>query len=232
MRIVFGLLLAGSLSTPASAMPEGVVEVGAAAALGSAIGGALGGATVFLLFNNGFAVSRAVGLEGTTPILLVDYAGPPAVGAVAGAALGGFIASALRGHPASPAPVAAACGSLFVGGACAAPGFLGASQSFAEADQATTCSDACVSAATGLVFAGVGIASFCIGAPIGAGVGGGAGAAIVAPSEVPPALSSVKAPDDVPPPPPSESSTSAPAPAAELMPPEGDPTPLAPPAPL
>jgi hypothetical protein len=230
MRVVFCLLLVVGLSTPVQAMPDGVVEVGGGAALGSAIGGALGGATVLLLSNNGLAVSRALGLQGTIPTLLVDFAGPPAVGAVAGAAIGGFVVSALRGQPTSPAPVAAACGSLVVGGACAAPGFLGAAQSFAEADQAATCTDACVSAAAGLLFAGVGVGSFCIGAPIGAGVGGGAGAAIVAPREVPPALPPAeKAPiEDAPPPP--ASSTSAPA--ADLAPPEDDATPMAPPAPL
>jgi hypothetical protein len=230
MRVVCCLLLVVGLSTPVHAMPDGVVEVGGGAALGSAIGGALGGGTVLLLSNNGLAASRALGLQGTIPILLVDFAGPPAVGAVAGAAIGGFVASALRGEPTSPAPVAAACGSLLVGGACAAPGFLGASQSFAEADQAATCTEACVSAAMGLVFAGVGVASFCIGAPIGAGVGGGAGAAIVAPKEVPPALPPAEQGpvEDAPPPP--ASSTSAPA--ADQTPPEADPTPMAPPAPL
>lgn len=215
--LVLALLLTAS---PVQALPDGILEVGAGGAVGAVVGGLVAGGTALVLADQGQSLSGALGVDDSLQQLLLDFYALPAAGALVGAGVGALAVSAWQGHPCSPAVGLAPLGAGVVGGACSVPGLWAAGVAFDEADQADNCGEACGAAIVGLVYGAVGVASFCVGAPVGAGLGGAGGAALVAP-EVPPAPPSPPPPAS---PPPALSPPDAPAPdapAADSTAPEG-----------
>lgn len=177
------------IAAPARALPEGVLEVGAGSAIGAIVGGLVAGGTVLVLADQDQSLSRSLGVDDSFQQLLVDFYALPAAGALVGAGVGALSVSLWQGRPCSPAVGLAPLGAGVVGGVCSLPGMLAAGVAFDEADQADNCGEACGAAIAGVVYGAVGVASFCVGAPIGAGLGGAGGAALVAPeapAEVPP----------------------------------------------
>jgi hypothetical protein len=221
------------IATPTRALPEGVLEVGAGGAVGAIVGGVVAGGVVLVLADQGESLSRSVGItDDSFQQLLVDFYALPAAGAVVGAGVGAFAMSAWQGRPCAPAVALAPLGAGVVGGVCSLPGMLAAGVAFDEADQADNCGEACGAAIAGVLYGAIGIASFCVGAPIGAGLAGAGGAALVAPdgpAEVPPPPPS---PPPTPPPPipTDEAPVEAPDAAPEAPPPAGDPPPVLDPA--
>ena len=211
-------LSAALLSAPAAALPEGSVEVGIGAAVGSGAGAVLGAATAYLLLVNGLSLSSSVGNNDAAAALALDGLALPAIGVVGGAAVGAFAVSAFQGNPISPAPVTAGVGAGVVGSVCAAPFCMAGVSAFDQANQASNCSDACALAIGGLFFFGLSYVTFCATGPVGAGLGGGVGAAFVAPEVPPEGVELPEGPSSLPP-----------RPTPPATPPTPPPTPLPPP---